>query len=341
MSDKSIIAGSAKDRNIAETYVLTQNVAQVVHKLLANDPLFTEMRVLGFQLSPEDVQAIAYSLTENKTLKALSLDHLQIGDEGAKQLGQGLCYNESLTYLSLRWNNISNEGGQALADALHYNKGLKSLVLSFNNIGDAAGQSFSVALKRNTILETLDLKWNQLGDEVGDIILDAMSENKGNFTNLMLGGNGSTLRNVDKGKSNPQGKKHRSMRFISGIGKRDVSANQSVSLEQLKKDLAIATQTDNFQEEEEEEEEARHLQIGDLVEVRGEIGASVRRGRVRYIGPTDFAKDGTWVGVEFEGPVGLNDGSVDGKRYFTCPALHGSFLRPDKLVYLEEVYEDD
>ena len=47
------------------------------------------------------------------------------------------------------------------------------------------------------------------------------------------------------------------------------------------------------------------------------------------------------VGVEFEGPVGLNDGSVDGKRYFNCPPLHGSFLRPDKLVYLEEVYEDE
>lgn len=342
MSDKSILAGSAKDRNVAETYVLVQNLTPIIQRLLANDPAVTEMRVLGFQLSNDDIQAIAYALTENKTLRALSLDHLQIGDEGAKQLSQGLCYNESLTYLSLRWNNLSNEGGAAIADSLHYNKGIKTLVLSFNNLGPAAGQAFAAALKRNSTMETLDLKWNQIDDEAGDMILDAMSENTGALSSLMLGGNGSTLRNVGKATGDGRSSKRaKSMRFGFGSKDKKTGSEQTISLEQLKKDLAnVAASQEMADYEEDEEEEARELEVGDLIEVRGnEPGAPARRGRVRYIGTTEFA-DGIWVGIEFEGPVGMNDGMVEGKRYFTCPPKRGSFLRPDKLVFLDEEFEE-
>lgn len=336
-SEKSILAGTWKDRNLAETYVLVQNLTAIIQRLLANDQNITEMRVLGFQLSSDDIQAIAYALTENKTLRALSLDHLQIGDEGAKQLAQGLCYNQSLTYISLRWNNIGNEGGAALADALHYNKGLKTFVLAFNNLGPAAGQAFANAIKKNnTVLETLDLKWNQIDDESGDMILDAMSENKGAFSSLMIGGNGSTLRNVGKNTGDARSSKRaKSMRF--GFGKdKKAASGQTVSLEQLKQDLKNVAMAQEYEYEEDDEEEARELEVGDLVEVRGnEPGGATRRGRVRYIGPTDFA-EGIWVGVEFETAVGMNDGTVNDKRYFTCPAKHGSFLKPDKLVFIED-----
>lgn len=342
MADKSILAGSAKDRNVAETYVLVQNLTPIIQRLLANDAAVTEMRVLGFQLSNDDIQAIAYALTENKTLKALSLDHLQIGDEGAKQLSQGLCYNESLTYLSLRWNNLSNEGGAAIADSMHYNKAIKTLVLSFNNLGPSAGQAFAAALKRNNTMETLDLKWNQIDDEAGDMILDAMSENTGALSSLMLGGNGSTLRNVGKSQGDRGSKRAKSMRFGFGSKDKKSGSEQTISLEQLKKDLAnVAASHDMIDDYDDEDDEARELEVGDLVEVRGnEPGAATRRGRVRYIGTTDFA-EGVWVGIEFETPVGLNDGMVDGKRYFSCPPKRGSFLRPDKLVFLEEVYEEE
>ena len=39
----------------------------------------------------------------------------------------------------------------------------------------------------------------------------------------------------------------------------------------------------------------------------------------------------TWVGVELERPTGLNNGSVRGKAYFTCPESHGVFV-PEKAI---------
>ncbi|BGP31913.1 hypothetical protein JCM10296v2_003692 [Rhodotorula toruloides] len=59
-----------------------------------------------------------------------------------------------------------------------------------------------------------------------------------------------------------------------------------------------------------------------------------RRGIVRFVGPTEFgAKDGSvWVGVEWDEPVGKNDGAVEGKRYFQTGPLRASFVRPDKVT---------
>lgn len=48
-----------------------------------------------------------------------------------------------------------------------------------------------------------------------------------------------------------------------------------------------------------------------------------RIGTVRYTGPVE-GKTGIFVGVEFDEPLGLNDGSVNGKRYFQCQPKYGS-----------------
>ena len=67
--------------------------------------------------------------------------------------------------------------------------------------------------------------------------------------------------------------------------------------------------------------------IGDRVIVSG-----TKHGCIQFIGDTQFAA-GEWAGVVLDEPIGKNDGSVNGIRYFQCEAKKGVFARPDKLVY--------
>uniref|UniRef100_A0A7N6BE47 Kinesin family member 13Ba n=1 Tax=Anabas testudineus TaxID=64144 RepID=A0A7N6BE47_ANATE len=57
---------------------------------------------------------------------------------------------------------------------------------------------------------------------------------------------------------------------------------------------------------------------------------SNKAGTVRYLGTTQFA-EGVWVGVELDTPVGKNDGSIGGHRYFHCKPGYGVLVRPDRL----------
>ena len=38
-----------------------------------------------------------------------------------------------------------------------------------------------------------------------------------------------------------------------------------------------------------------------------------------------------WIGVELRNARGRNDGSVQGRRYFSCKPGHGLMVRPSKL----------
>ena len=53
-------------------------------------------------------------------------------------------------------------------------------------------------------------------------------------------------------------------------------------------------------------------------------------GVLRYIGKPEFA-DGTWCGVELDGPRGKNNGSLQGIRYFSCETNYGVFVPASKV----------
>ena len=67
--------------------------------------------------------------------------------------------------------------------------------------------------------------------------------------------------------------------------------------------------------------------------VSTQVNGVSREGVVRFVGSTRFA-NGQWVGIELPGPDGKNDGSVQDRKYFECPPLHGVFCRLDKCTVL-------
>ncbi|XP_053941004.1 CAP-Gly domain-containing linker protein 2 isoform X2 [Cuculus canorus] len=66
--------------------------------------------------------------------------------------------------------------------------------------------------------------------------------------------------------------------------------------------------------------------VGERVWVNG-----VKPGVIQYLGETQFAP-GQWAGVVLDDPVGKNDGSVGGVRYFECQPMQGILTRPSKLT---------
>ncbi|XP_056316828.1 dynactin subunit 1a isoform X2 [Danio aesculapii] len=75
----------------------------------------------------------------------------------------------------------------------------------------------------------------------------------------------------------------------------------------------------------------RPVKVGSVVEVIGKG----QRGTVAYIGATLFAS-GKWVGVILDEAKGKNDGTVQGKRYFTCEENHGIFVRQSQIQLMDD-----
>ena len=71
------------------------------------------------------------------------------------------------------------------------------------------------------------------------------------------------------------------------------------------------------------------LEIGKRCRVISILGE--RRGTVRFVGKIPSLDDDLWVGVQFDEPVGKNDGSLDGVKYFDSKQNHGSFVKPKSV----------
>jgi len=67
--------------------------------------------------------------------------------------------------------------------------------------------------------------------------------------------------------------------------------------------------------------------VGIEVGQRCQVMPGKRRGTVKFVGDVPEIKPGPWVGVQFDEPRGINDGSAKGVKYFDCPEGFGSFVR--------------
>ena len=95
-------------------------------------------------------------------------------------------------------------------------------------------------------------------------------------------------------------------------------------------------------------EHAEGIEVG----MRCEVSPGERRGWVRYVGRQEPRREaepccgsgagcgagaapvlplGWWVGVEYDEPLGKNNGSVKGVKFFECADNFGAMIRPDKV----------
>jgi len=63
---------------------------------------------------------------------------------------------------------------------------------------------------------------------------------------------------------------------------------------------------------------------------RCEVQPGGRRGEVAFVGNVKHAP-GTWIGIKLDEPMGMNDGSVKGDRYFECGEKYGCFARIENV----------
>eukprot|EP00730_Choanoeca_flexa_P017872 TRINITY_DN8650_c0_g1_i4.p1 TRINITY_DN8650_c0_g1~~TRINITY_DN8650_c0_g1_i4.p1 ORF type:complete len:756 (+),score=210.88 TRINITY_DN8650_c0_g1_i4:80-2269(+) len=73
------------------------------------------------------------------------------------------------------------------------------------------------------------------------------------------------------------------------------------------------------------------IKINDRVVVHG-----IHSGVLRYLGTVQFSS-GVWAGVELDQPVGNCSGKSQGRRYFSCSAHHGMFVKKNLIVKEPEV----
>ena len=82
----------------------------------------------------------------------------------------------------------------------------------------------------------------------------------------------------------------------------------------------------------EHEVQQRGIEVGKRCRVGGE---DTRRGLVKFVGEVKEIPGGlgAWVGVHLDEPVGKNDGSIGGTRYWGdhSEVKHGVFVRPDRI----------
>lgn len=81
-----------------------------------------------------------------------------------------------------------------------------------------------------------------------------------------------------------------------------------------------------------EEIQTRGIEVGKRCRVGSD---DTRRGQVMYVGEVTEIPNGagTWVGVHLDEPLGKNDGSINGVRYWGQPSdmKHGVLARPERI----------
>lgn len=111
-------------------------------------------------------------------------------------------------------------------------------------------------------------------------------------------------------------------------------------------DPNLASSTSEKEQESQQIVKSHNIKVGLRCRVKGGIGE--RRGVIKHVGPVPeinaSAPNLVWVGIEFDEPLGKNDGSIKGRQYFSARPTHGSFIKPELVEvgdFTEQNYDLD
>ncbi|XP_038619692.1 CAP-Gly domain-containing linker protein 1 isoform X4 [Tachyglossus aculeatus] len=111
------------------------------------------------------------------------------------------------------------------------------------------------------------------------------------------------------------------------ISKPGGPASKTAAVAAAPVEKAVASEkTSSTPSSETQDEFVDDFRVGERVWVNGN-----KPGFIQFLGETQFAP-GQWAGIVLDEPIGKNDGSVAGVRYFQCEPLRGIFTRPSKLA---------
>ena len=125
---------------------------------------------MSFRDCKLEVNYLAKMLSENSTVRELTLVHSGITNEGLDTLAKHLCKNSTLKTLNLGVNDVgfkseSPSNFTGMAEMLAINDKLEELDLSCNPLGSAGVTWIAKALESNKGVKHLELKDTDCGDE--------------------------------------------------------------------------------------------------------------------------------------------------------------------------------
>ncbi|HSW87216.1 MAG TPA: hypothetical protein VLG49_06955 [Rhabdochlamydiaceae bacterium] len=139
------------------------------------------------RLSIDTLSRISFALRD-RTVKELDLSFAGIDDQGAKILSEALKMHRYINKVNLSHNRISNSGAEYLADAMQVNPRFQ-VDLRFNAIGPKGGEAIVRSSVKNPQIKEIDLSHNDLGDEGAAGIANALKQNSGSISKLVLHNN--------------------------------------------------------------------------------------------------------------------------------------------------------
>lgn len=158
-------------------------------KILTVNNKIKKLNLSNNQISNDGMLSLSYALKDNEVLELLNLDNNNIGGEySCYSFGDILSQNRSLKSISLSGNRIGDKEVVELSKLIVSNPVLENLYLSKNGIGNIGANAIAKALKSNSFLKKLILYENMIDSEGAIPLADSVLECK-NLRELVLSNN--------------------------------------------------------------------------------------------------------------------------------------------------------